>query len=87
MITSTIQLQATDVFCTARNSMYPHGTNMLLDKYRSGRCAPHGFCSLLGRLMFSCYSSTTQSVMFPFAESKLMPTFVTGLPQRAKRWA
>ncbi len=29
----TFQLQATDVFRTARNSMYTHGTNMLLDKW------------------------------------------------------
>ena len=48
---------------------------------------PQGFCSLLDRLKFSCYSSTTQSVMFPWVESKLVPTLMTGLPQRAKRWA
>ena len=33
------------------------------------------------------YSSISQSSMFPLVESKLMPTFTIGLPQRAKRWA
>ena len=32
------------------------------------------------------YASINQSVMFPFVESKLTPTFVTGLPLSANRW-
>ncbi len=32
------------------------------------------------------YFSIAQSVRLPVVESKLMPTFVTGRPQRAKRW-
>ena len=43
--------------------------------------------AILPETNLSCYFSSIQSVMFPWVESKLMPTLVTGLPQRAKRWA
>ena len=33
------------------------------------------------------HSSIVQSSMLPLVESKFMPTLVTGLPHRAKRWA